>query len=59
MPEVPDPSKHHSQPQPIRRVDDVLILNRPPWLDHCRYTSPGYGLKSIGERKERAGGGTI
>ena len=34
MPEVSYSRKDHSQPQPVRRLDDLLVAHRPSRLDN-------------------------
>lgn len=52
MTEVTDTGKYHSQPQPVRSIDDSLIPNRTSRLDHGCGASTGNFFHTIGKRKE-------
>src|ERR1700675_1697974 len=57
MSEVSYPSKDHSQPQPVRSLDDLLIAHRASGLDNRGSPRSGDLLDAVREGKESIGGG--
>src|SRR6266481_5741129 len=57
MSEVPHPGKDHSQPQPVRSRDDLLIAHRASGLDNRGSPHFGNFLDPVREGEKSIGGG--
>src|SRR6266446_2826843 len=56
MPEMPDPGEDHSQAQPVRRFDDLLIAHRTSGLNNRGGPRLSYLLDAVRKRKKSIGG---